>query len=85
MKSRGLEIVAVSTDKSANVVKSYISRNPYDFQIVMDEDRKVTKQYRVYSLPTTFLIDKKGVVVEKFYGEYDWTEPDMKQKIERLL
>lgn len=36
-------------------------------------------------MPTTFLIDQNGIIVEKFYGEYDWTKPETKGKIEKLL
>ncbi|MBI5641535.1 MAG: TlpA family protein disulfide reductase [Nitrospirae bacterium] len=85
MKPRGLEIVAVSTDKSLNDVKGYLSKKGLDFLVLMDESRSVTKQYKVFSLPTTFLIDKNGIIVEKFYGDYDWTEQEIKQKIEKLL
>ena len=33
----------------------------------------------------SFLIDKSGVIVERYYGEEDWTGPDMVRKIESLL
>jgi peroxiredoxin len=36
-------------------------------------------------VPTTFLIDKRGIVVEKYFGEQDWTEPEMIKEIEALL
>lgn len=84
MKSRGFEILAVSTDNSINYVKEYISKNSFDFQILWDEDRVVSKKYTVFSMPTTFLIDRKGIIVEKFMGEYDWTDPEIKKKIEKL-
>jgi len=36
-------------------------------------------------MPTTFLIDRNGTIVEKFYGEYDWTDSDVRKQIEKLL
>jgi glutathione peroxidase-family protein len=36
-------------------------------------------------MPTTFLIDRSGMIVEKFYGEEDWTDPVIRKKIEKLL
>lgn len=84
-KRRGLEIIAVSTDRSIDHIKDFLARNKVDFIILFDENRTAARQYRVFSMPTTFLIDRNGVVVEKFYGEYEWTEPETKGKIEKLL
>ena len=84
-KQRGLEIIAVSTDRSLDHVKDFTAKNKVDFIMLFDENRTAAKQYRVFSMPTTFLIDRNGMVVEKFYGEYDWTEPETKGRIEKLL
>jgi cytochrome c biogenesis protein CcmG, thiol:disulfide interchange protein DsbE len=84
-KNRGLEIIAVSTDRSVSSVKDFLEKHKVDFPILFDEDRSAAKLYRVFSMPTTFLIDRNGTIVEKFYGEYDWTEPETKGKIEKLL
>ena len=85
LKPRGLEVIAVSTDRSINDIKDFLEKNRVDFPILFDADRNVAKQYRVFSMPTTFLINRNGIIVEKFYGEYNWTEPETKGKIEKLL
>lgn len=85
LKPRGLEIVAVSTDRSVNDIKDFLEKHRVDFPILFDGDRSASKQYRVFSMPTTFLIDRNGMIADKFYGEYDWTEPETKGKIEKLL
>lgn len=85
LKSRGLEVVAVSTDRSASSVKDFRDAHGLTFPIVMDEDRDVTRSYHVFSLPTSILIDKEGFIVEKFFGEYDWTGQEVRDKIEKLL
>ncbi|MFZ2198105.1 MAG: TlpA disulfide reductase family protein [Thermodesulfovibrionales bacterium] len=85
LKPRGLEVIAVSTDRSINDIKDFLEKNRVDFPILFDAERNVAKQYRVFSMPTTFLINRNGIIVEKFYGEYDWTEPETKGKIEKLL
>ena len=85
LKQRGLEVVAVSSDRSINDLKDFLEKNKLDFPVLFDADRAATKQYRVFSMPTTFLINKNGLIVEKFYGEYDWTEPETRAKIEKQL
>jgi len=85
MRARGLEVVAISADRSEGYVRDYVSKHGLDFRVLYDGDHTVTKQYKVFSMPTTFLIDKKGVIVEKFFGEYDWTDQEIKKKIEKLF
>lgn len=85
MKSRGLEVIAVSSDRSARDTRDFVENKGLDFTVLMDEDRNVSREYKVFSLPTTFLINRNGIIVEKFFGEYDWTDREMKKKIERLL
>jgi peroxiredoxin len=84
MRSSGLEIIAISTDRSVNETRGFTDKKGFDFPILMDEDRAVTKQYKVFSLPTTFLIDRNGVIIEKFFGENDWASREMKKKIGKL-
>jgi peroxiredoxin len=85
MRGRGLEVVAISADRSESYLRDYISKHSLDYKVLYDESRTVTKQYKVFSMPTTFLIDKQGVIMEKFYGEYDWTDQEIKKKIEKLF
>jgi peroxiredoxin len=82
---RGLHIVAVSTDNSIGYVKDFVSKNAIDFTVLYDERRTTTRSYKVFSMPTTFLIDKNGFIVEKFFGDYEWADSDMLKKIEKLL
>ncbi len=85
MKGRGLEVVAISADRSEGYVRDFVSKHSLDLKVLYDADRTVTKQYKVFSMPTTFLIDRNGVIIEKFFGEYDWTDEEIKKKIEKLL
>lgn len=85
MRPRGLEIVAISADRSEGYVRDFASKHSLDFKVIYDESRDVVKRYKVFSMPTTFLIDKNGIIVEKFFGEYDWTDQEIKKKIEKLF
>lgn len=84
-KAQGFEILAISTDKSLNDIHKFLEKNRVDFPILFDGDLATAKQYKVFSMPTTFLIGRNGIIVEKFYGEYDWTEPETRGIIEKLL
>ncbi|MCL5063228.1 MAG: TlpA disulfide reductase family protein [Nitrospiraceae bacterium] len=86
LKNKGLVILAVSTDRAIVDVKDFLKNNPVNFAVVVDYNLSVSRSlYKVFMVPTTFLIDKRGIVVEKYFGEQDWTEPEMIKEIEALL
>jgi peroxiredoxin len=84
MKSKGLEILAVSADKTFSAIKKYVAEHDFDFQILWDEDQSVMRTYKVFSLPTTFLIDRNSTIVKIFMGAYDWTDPEIIAEIGKL-
>jgi peroxiredoxin len=86
LKDKGLVVLSISIDTSEEPVRAFISERKIVFPVLMDKKQKVyAKKYFLYGLPVTFLIDKKGIIVEKFIGERDWSSQEMKEKIVRLL
>lgn len=53
------------------------------FPISLDRDFKVTKAYGVLALPTTFFIDRRGIIRDRFRGEI--TEETLLPKLLPLL
>jgi peroxiredoxin len=85
LKAKGLEVIAVCTEPSRRDVKDLLREKGLGLRVLMDDKKSVARQFRVFSLPTTFLIDRQGNIVEKFYGEYDWTDQEIRGKIEKLF
>jgi peroxiredoxin len=84
-KDKGLIVLAIAEDPAEKPVKSYIQEKSIAFTILMDKDRKVYFKYSLFGIPVTFLIDKKGVIAEKFIGERDWSSSEMRGKVYNLL
>lgn len=84
-RNKGLEVVAISTDRFDSAVKDYISKNPLNITVLIDSDNRVSRQFKVFSIPTTFLIDRNGIIIERYLGEEDWTSPEIKKKIKEVL
>lgn len=66
---KGVEIVSVNMGESKYVVKQFVDRFDIDFPILLDKNKEVYKAYDVYKIPSTFLINKNGQVVETFVGQ----------------
>jgi peroxiredoxin len=85
-KNDGFVVLAVSIDPSDKPVRSFVSAKGITFPVLMDPDKEAYFDlYAIFALPTSFLIDRKGMIVEKFLGDKEWDSPDMKKKIANLL
>lgn len=80
-QTRGLETVAIAMQYDPpNYVIQYTEKNALPFKIVLDPvGAHATAFGNVKLTPTTFIIDKRGNIVDKIVGE-----PDFK-KLHRLL
>ncbi|NTU43077.1 MAG: TlpA family protein disulfide reductase, partial [Nitrospirales bacterium] len=86
LQNKGLVVIGISTDRSSQDVTAYLRDNPLPFSILLDSDLQVSKRiYKAFMLPTTFLIDKRGIIIRKYFGEQDWTKPEIMREIEALL
>ncbi len=54
------------------------------FYYLNDVSLKIHRSYRVYMIPTTFIINKEGVIVEIFMGERNWLDKKIIDLIRRL-
>ncbi|MFQ5804296.1 MAG: peroxiredoxin family protein [Candidatus Methylomirabilales bacterium] len=85
-QSRGLEILAVSIDVgSKSVVKNFMREFRLTFPALLDPKGEVMHLYRLFSIPGSFLIDKRGIIRFKELGYRDWTDPKSRKKLEAIL
>lgn len=86
LKNKGFVVIAVSTDRSASDAREFIRKNPANFIIALDSNLDVSKNlYKVFMIPSTFLIDKRGIIVKRYFGVQDWAGKKMLKEIEVLL
>lgn len=86
MSDKGLQVVSVAIDPSDTPVREYAARNNIAFTILLDPDKEaLADSYRERVLPVTYLIDRNGVIVEKFNGLEVWDAPEMRNRVVQLL
>ncbi|WP_144548074.1 redoxin domain-containing protein [Bacillus sp. X1(2014)] len=61
-------ILAVNIDPQLDV-HGFVDENKITFPILLDAEDKVNETYQVLSIPTTYFIDSKGNIQNKYIGE----------------
>lgn len=60
--AQGLVVVGVSVDRELSNVRDFLRRTPASFTIVHDSAHAVADRYRPATMPTSFIVDRRGVV-----------------------
>lgn len=82
---RGFELLAVSVDSDVEPVRAFRRRLALSFPILHDPGKEAASRYQVARFPETFLVDRRGVLVERYIGAVDWDAAAYRRRIERML
>jgi cytochrome c biogenesis protein CcmG/thiol:disulfide interchange protein DsbE len=65
-----VEIYAVNLTDNDTLknVKAFAEHYKFDFPVLLDEEGEVSSKYRVAAIPTTYFIDKDGIIVDQLVG-----------------
>jgi cytochrome c biogenesis protein CcmG, thiol:disulfide interchange protein DsbE len=60
--SKGLVIVGVSVDKDASNIKGFLKKLNVTFPVVHDANHQVSGRYQPPRMPSSYIVDRKGIV-----------------------
>lgn len=85
-KDKGLVVIAVNSEEDEKKVGKFIKKKGYTFLVLLDRDGSVSSDsYRAIGFPTTYLIDRQGMVVGKAEGAREWDSKESFRLIEEIL
>lgn len=84
---KGLSMIAVSVDdeKTVSKVEPYVKSKGYSFTVLYDTNSETARDYYVYSVPYTLIIDKDGKIAYSHLGYKSGDELEVESKIKELL
>ena len=82
LKDKGVVILAINVGEDEDKVFEFTGQYPVSFPLPLDLDASVVRQYRVTGLPTTYIINPKGLITHRTMGSRDWDQADI---IKQLL
>jgi len=81
--SQGMSVVGISLDESPDAVVAFAKKEGINYPIVMGDEKVVADYGNIEAIPTTFIIDQNGKIVNKYVG---YTEPDViENDVKKLL
>ena len=81
-KDKDLVVLAVDIGEDKATVKNFITRNSYNFKVLLDTDQSVAQAYGISSIPVSIFIDKDGNIASKRVGAL--SEEEMQSYVKQL-
>jgi cytochrome c biogenesis protein CcmG, thiol:disulfide interchange protein DsbE len=80
-----LDIIAVSVDQNADSYQRFIIQHHVDLITVRNPSASVPALFHTTQFPESYLIDRNGIIRNKFVSNQDWTEPEIRAMIKSLM
>ncbi|MDX2183967.1 MAG: TlpA disulfide reductase family protein [Gemmatimonadaceae bacterium] len=84
---KGLKVVAVAVDDVGNEqrVRDFVARLGLGFDILHDPSGRIEQDWQAFGIPSSYVIDKKGVIRRFERGAIEWDTPEVVAFVEGLL
>ncbi|MEA3276198.1 MAG: TlpA disulfide reductase family protein [Pseudomonadota bacterium] len=78
-------VIAVNVGEAKRRVKTSVDRLGIDFPVFLDKDGKVSKRWAATVLPTTYILDREGMIRYVGRGPLEWDRLDITEIIQRMV
>jgi peroxiredoxin len=80
-----VELYAVSVDKDWKTIDDFMAKNPSTIPLFHDPGAATAKRFGTTQYPETYIINDKGRVLFRVQGAVDWSNADVRARIEQLI
>ena len=84
-KASGMDLIAVSEDDENGGLTDFGNTFGAKFPLVWDEGKAIAGKWQPKSMPSTFIVDKKGIVRFVHLGYHDGEEAEIEKEVKSLL
>jgi len=80
-----LKIISINVDNNKSFATAFLKEVPANFPIIYDPKGKLTKQYKLKGMPSSFIFNKNGVLISNHVGFNNTKKLKYEQEIQQLL
>lgn len=82
-KPKGVVFLGIAVDDTEVKMKDFIAKYGVTFQVGLDKTATIQKSFGLYGIPTTYFIDKQGVI--NYFHSGSVTEELLHHELDKLL
>ena len=67
---KGLVVLTINMGESSSTVEEFMQSYNLSFTVLLDTRQDVAQRYNITGIPTTFFVDKDGIIQDKLIGAF---------------
>jgi peroxiredoxin len=71
-KNNDFAMVAINLQEPVSQVKQFFKNYKLTFTALLDSGGEVGARFMITAIPTTFILDKEGIIIGKVMGPREW-------------
>jgi thiol-disulfide isomerase/thioredoxin len=84
-QNQGFLVLAVNIEEPASKVAKYFRATGLSYTPLLDPQGRLARRMGVWSIPSTFIINRRGIVLGRVVGSRHWDSPEGRRLIQLLL
>lgn len=85
LKGEKIALLAINVGETEDQVFEFTGKYPVTFPLLLDTEGAIVPRYPVIALPTTFVIDPRGMVTHRAVGGREWDDEQLLAQLRRFL
>jgi len=85
MTGRPFVILGVDMGESREAISTFLATTPVTFPILLDSTGKAVRDWKVFAVPTSYLVDSEGHVRYGLFGAVEWDQATIVGQIEGVM
>ena len=79
------EIVTVNVGEDRERIERFLQHVPIELPLLLDTDNRASRRWNIYVYPSSYLVDRQGIIRYAFLGALEWDSPENIRVIRNLL
>jgi peroxiredoxin len=84
-QSRGLILYRINSKEKLETIRQFMEKESLNMPVLIDKTGQTERLFGVWVHPTTYLINRQGLVSHRTMGVFDWTGLEATSIIDQLL
>lgn len=85
LEAKGLQVIAINLDENVDDARLFLKNKTAEFKIASDINAQCAQKFDVQAMPSTYLIDRKGIVRQIHFGFRTGEAEEFRRKVQALL
>jgi len=81
---KGLVVLAIDIGESSSKVENFMQSYNLSFPVLLDSNQNVALKYRIRAIPTTFFIDKDGIIQDISIGAFS-SKAEIEESLSKII